>query len=191
MIISALVSQVEDTPGIIFGMIPASHLHSFQIASPCSWSSCLPRPREGGPPGKASEICGAGHAPLSSDPLGVRWPSRPAGHTPPASGSAAWPSACPRANQTCDTRRSCSGQSSGNKPRGSPGEPLCPFGFHQLGSRWSCHLLLWQKAVLGGMARSTNLCLCSIKFCSPTFSPGQSTRTQLCSGVGGEVGNGR
>ena len=146
-------------------MISTSHLHNFQILPQRPQNSYPPHPREGGPPGKVSEICAAGHAPLSSGPLGVRWPSRPTGHIPLASGSAVWPAACPRVNQTCDTRRSCSGQSSGNKPQGSPGEPLCLSGFRQLGSRWSCHLLLWQKAVLKRVAKWMNLCLFSIKFC--------------------------
>lgn len=104
-------------------------------------------------PGRASEICEARHVLPSSDRLGVQWPSRPAGHTLLASGSAVWPLVCRRVSQTCGTRRSCSGQSSGNKPQGSPGEPLYPSDFRQLGNRWSCHLLLWQKTALGRVAK--------------------------------------
>ena len=40
-------------------------------------------------PGKVSETYVAGHVLPSSGLLGVRWPSRPVGRTPPAFGSAA------------------------------------------------------------------------------------------------------
>lgn len=118
---------------------------NLQNVPPVSLKQLPSTPEGRGLPGTVSGTCGAGHVLPSSGLLGVQRPSRPAGHTHLASGSAVWPAACPHGNQTCDTRRSCSGRSSGNKPQGSPGELLCPSGFHQPGNRGSCHLLLWQK----------------------------------------------
>lgn len=108
-------------------------------------------------PDTVSEICAARRALLSSGLLGAPPPSRPADHIPLASGSAVWPSGYRHESRTCDTRMSCSGQSSGNRPRGSPGGPLCPSDFHQLGNRWSCHLLLRQNSVSGRPDKSTVL----------------------------------
>lgn len=119
-------------------------------------------------PDTVSEICAARHALPSSGLLGARPPSRPADHTPLASGSAVWPSVCRRGSRTCDTRRSYSEQSSANRPRGSPAGPLCPSDFRQLGNRWSCHLLLRQNSVSGRPDMSTALFSLSCQVLLPT-----------------------
>lgn len=167
-------------------IIPASHLHNLQqyrLSIPAA-TALPPQPWEEVIPDKVSETCGARHALPSSGHLGVQWPSRPADRTPLASGSAVWPWVCRRGTQTCDTRRSCSGQSSGNKPQGSPGEPLCPSDFHQLGNRWSCHLLLWQRTVLGRVARITTLLSLLFQVSLIKSFLRWVPRTQICSGKG-------
>lgn len=178
MVLAALISRLR-SPWNNFWNNSISHLYNLQNITPVPLKQ-LPSPPWGrGIPDTVSETCGARHALLSSGLLGVQWPSRPTDHSPPASGSAVWPSVCPRVNQTCDTRRSCSGRSSGNKPQGSPDEPLCPSDFRQLGSRWSCHLLLWQKNCV---KESGQIYGSFVSFLSSSvtqiFSPGLSTRTK-------------
>lgn len=96
-------------------------------------------------PGSVSQTCAEEHVPPSSSLPGARSGSRAPGHIRLAFGTAAWSSGCRHAGRSCGTRKSCSGQSSASKSRGSAAGQLCLSGFRQLVSKWSCHLLLWQK----------------------------------------------
>lgn len=128
-------------------------------------------------PDIVSEICAARHVLLSSGLLGAQPPSRPVDHIPLASGSVVWPSVYPHESRTCDTRRSYSGQSSGNRPQGSPGGLLCLSDFHQLGNRWSCHLLLRQNCVSGRPAKFLQIFSLSLaKYYPETHSSGLGTK---------------